>query len=81
MIIPISNVKDLVLNDEVIQAVKDGVFHIYAIQHIDEGIELLMDYPAGKKDEQGMFPEDSVHGKVYAKLKSFAKSSKIEIEG
>lgn len=78
VIIPISNVKDLVLNDEVIQAVKDGVFHIYAIKHINEGIELLMDYPAGKKDEQGMFPEDSVHGKVYDKLKAFAKASQIE---
>ena len=70
--------KDLVLNDEVIQAVKDGVFHIYAIKHINEGIELLMDNPAGQKDEQGMFPVDSVHGKVYTKLEAFAKASKIE---
>ena len=37
-----------------------------------------MDYPAGEKDEEGMFPEDSVHGKVYGKLKAFAKASKIE---
>ena len=37
-----------------------------------------MDYPAGKKDEQGLFPEESVHGKVYAKLEAFAKASKIE---
>lgn len=66
------------LNDEVVDAVREGVFHIYPIKHIDEGIELLMDYPAGEKDEQGMFPAESVHGKVYAKLKAFAKSSKIE---
>ena len=77
VIIPFSNIKDLVLNNEVIEAVKDGVFHIYAIKHIDEGIELLMDYPAGKKDEQGMFPPNSVHGKVYEKLKEFAKASKM----
>lgn len=76
VIIPISNVKELVLNDEVIDAVKDGVFHIYPITHIDEGIELLMDYPAGEKDEHGEFPSDSVHGKVYAKLKAFAEASK-----
>lgn len=78
VIIPFSNVKELVLNDEVVDAVREGVFHIYPIKHIDEGIELLMDYPAGEKDEQGMFPAESVHGKVYAKLKAFAKSSKIE---
>ena len=78
VLIPISNVKDLVLNDEVIDAVKEGVFHIYPIQHIDEGIELLMEYPAGEKDEQGMFPAESVHGKVYAKLEAFAKASKIQ---
>jgi len=75
VIIPVSNVKDLVLNDEVVNAVKDGIFHIYPIAHINEGIELLMGYPAGEKDEQGEFPLDSVHGKVYAKLKAFAKAS------
>ena len=76
VLIPNSNIKDLVLNDEVIDAVKNGDFHIYPIRHIDEGIELLMSYPAGERDEQGQFPEDSVHGKVYAKLKEFAKASK-----
>ena len=76
VLIPISNIKDLVLKDEVIQAVKDGIFHIYPVTHIDEGIELLMGYPAGEKDEKGEFPANSVHGKVYAKLKSFAKLSK-----
>lgn len=35
-----------------------------------------MDYPAGEKDEHGEFPSDSVHGKVYAKLKAFAEASK-----
>ena len=78
VIIPLSNVKELVLNDEVIDAVKTGVFHIYPIKHIDEGIELLMGYPAGEKDEEGKFPADSVHGRVYAKLEAFAKASKIE---
>ncbi len=75
VIIPVSNVKDLVLNDEVVTAVKNGVFHIYPITHINEGIELLMQYPAGEKNEQGEFPENSVHGKVYKKLKDFAEAS------
>lgn len=77
VIIPVSNVKELVLNDEVVDAVKEGLFHIYPIKHIDEGIELLMNYPAGEKDEHGEFPADSVHGKVYAKLKAFAEASKV----
>lgn len=76
VLIPVSNVRELVLKDEVIQAVKDGEFHIYPISHINEGIELLMKYPAGEKNEQGTFPEDSVHGKVYAKLKAFAKAAR-----
>lgn len=79
VIIPFSNVKDLVLCDEVVEAVKEGVFHIYPIKHIDEGIELLMDYPVGEKDEEGRFPADSVHGKVYKKLEAFAKASRSEI--
>jgi len=81
VIIPISNVKELVLNDEVVDAVKKGVFHIYPISHIDEGIELLMNYSAGEKDEYGEFPKDSVHGKVYAKLKAFAEASKPGEDG
>lgn len=75
VIIPVSNVKDLVLNDEVVSAVKDGIFHIYPIRHINEGIELLMQYPAGEKNDLGEFPQDSVHGKVYDKLKKFAQAS------
>ena len=75
VIIPVSNTKDLVLNDEVIEAVKNGDFHIYPISHINQGIELLMQYPAGEKNEHGEFPPDSVHGKVYAKLKEFVHAS------
>ncbi len=77
VIIPLSNVKELVLNDEVVQAVKEGLFHIYPIKHIDEGLELLLNYPAGTKDEHGLYPEDSIHGKAYAKLKEFANAAKM----
>ena len=75
VIIPVSNIKDLVLNEEVIEAVKEGNFHIYPISHIDQGIELLMQYPVGEKNAEGVFSKDSVHGKVYAKLMEFAKNS------
>ena len=75
VLIPQSNVKDLVLNDEVVDAVKNGLFHIYPITHINQGIELLMQYPAGEKDENGEYPENTVHGKVYRKLREFHKAS------
>lgn len=75
VVIPMSNVKDLVLKDDVIQAVKDGMFHIYPISSIDEGIELLLGTEAGKKNEKGQYPPDSVHGKVMAKLKEFNENN------
>ena len=78
VLIPVSNVKDLVLKDEIVDAVKAGLFHIYPITHIDEGIELLMGCEAGQKDESGMFPKDSVHGRAYEKLKRFAKAAREE---
>lgn len=78
VIIPVSNVKDLVLNDEVIAAVKEGIFHIYPITHINEGLELLLQYPAGEKNTDGEFPTDTIHGKVYEKLKIFAKASQLK---
>ncbi|GFI61065.1 Lon protease [Clostridiales bacterium] len=71
VVIPESNIKDLVLKDEVVQAVKDGMFHIYPISMIDEGIELLLKTEAGKMDKNGEYPEKSIHGRVMAKLREF----------
>ncbi|WP_330655002.1 Lon protease family protein [Anaerotignum sp. MSJ-24] len=71
VVIPESNVNDLVLKDDVIEAVKNGMFHIYSISTIDEGIELLLGTEAGIMDENGDYPPESVHGKVMAKLKKF----------
>ncbi|MBQ2753795.1 MAG: AAA family ATPase [Firmicutes bacterium] len=78
VIIPKSNINDLVLKEEVIEAVKNGVFHIYAIERIEEGIELLTGKEAGVRDENGIFPEGSVNAKVYEKLKNFYESSVAE---
>ena len=75
VIIPESNIKDLVLKDSVVNAVKEGKFHIYPIKTIDEGIELLMGTPAGKPDENGKYPPTSVHGLVMKKLKEYYKKS------
>ena len=71
VVIPESNVNDLVLKDDVIEAVKNGMFHIYSISTIDEGIELLLGTEAGIMNENGDYPPESVHGRVMAKLKKF----------
>ena len=76
VMIPIQNVMNLNLNDEVVEAVKNEKFHIYAISTIDEGIEILTDVPAGKKDKYGHFPSGTINYLVYEKLKKYAEISK-----
>lgn len=73
VVIPIQNVNNLQLSDEVVDAVKNKQFHIYAISTIDEGIEILTGVPAGKKDKEGKFPAGTVNYLVYEKLKKYAK--------
>ena len=70
--IPIQNQKNLNLSNEVVDAVKNGLFHIYAISTIDEGIELLTGVPAGKKDSNGNFPAGTINYLAYEKLKKYA---------
>ena len=75
--IPKLNVKNLNLSDEVVDAVKNKQFHIYAIETIEQGIELLTGVPAGKKDPvSGKFPAGTINYLAYEKLKKFAKISK-----
>jgi len=80
VIIPKQNVNDLSLNDEVIKAVEEGKFHIYAIGHIDEGIELLTGVKAGEKNSRGKYPPNTVHGMVFKKLREFYKKSTVDRE-
>ncbi|MBE6012054.1 MAG: ATP-dependent protease, partial [Lachnospiraceae bacterium] len=79
VIIPEQNIPDLVLKDEVLEAIKENKFHIYPIKKVSEGIELLMGSPAGEKDSKGKFPPDSVHSKALKKLKKFYKRAAVEI--
>lgn len=76
VMIPIQNVKNLNLSDEVVQAVKEGKFHVYAVNNIEEGIEVLTGVPAGRKDKTGAFPAGSINYLVYEKLKKYAKVAK-----
>ena len=59
--------------EDVVNAVKNGKFHIYAVSTIDEGIEILTGVPAGKKDKNGKFPLGTINYLAYEKLKKFYK--------
>lgn len=76
VIIPVQNINNLSLSDEIIEDVKNKKFHIYAISTIDEGIELLTGVPAGKKDSNGKFPAGTINYLVQEKLVKYAKVSK-----
>ena len=73
VIIPRSNVNDLMLKQEVIDAVKKGKFAVYPVQTIEEGVELLMGVPAGKRNKKGEYPANTVFGKADRKLKEYAE--------
>jgi ATP-dependent Lon protease len=67
-IIPAQNVSDLMLGNEIIEAVEEGAFHIYPIRSIDEGIPILMGKEAGKLNAKGKYPKKSIYGRTMARL-------------
>ncbi|MEX2315475.1 MAG: ATP-binding protein [Thermomicrobiales bacterium] len=73
VIIPATNVQNLMLKDDVVAAVRAGEFHVWAVRTIDEGIELLTGRPAGQRDEHGQFPEGCVHRLVEERLRRYAE--------
>lgn len=75
VLIPYQNVKNLTLSDEVIEAVKNGDFHIYPVSTIDEGIEILTGVNSGELDENGNYEKDSINYLVSEKLKKYAEKS------
>lgn len=79
VIMPKSNVLQLNLHPKVITAVGKGLFHIYAIEHMDEAVELLMQMPAGVANEDNDFPEDSLYGLVQERLDKLAGNGEEEI--
>lgn len=76
VVLPKQNVRDLMLPQEIIDAVKDGTFAIYAIERLEEAIELLMDVPAGRRRTDGTFPPGSFYAKVQNNLSVLHAASK-----
>jgi len=72
VMIPASNMKHLMLRDEVVDAVDKGKFHIYAVSTIDQGIALLTGRKAGEKMEDGSYPEETVNHIVQLKVLELA---------
>ncbi len=72
VLIPASNVQHLMLRPDVVEAVKASRFHVYSVNHIDEGIEILTGRSAGKRQRNGKYPEKSVNCLVEETLASYA---------
>ncbi|MCF6270737.1 MAG: AAA family ATPase [Melioribacteraceae bacterium] len=73
VIIPIQNVQDLMLKDEVVKAVKEKKFSIYAISKVEEALELLMGVKAGKKLASGHYQANTIFGEVEKRLKEMRR--------
>lgn len=76
VLIPAANVKHLMLRQDVVAAVADGKFHIYPIETVEQGIEVLTGTPAGEMDDEGAFPDDSINGLVVERLEEMAETQR-----
>ena len=74
VIIPEKNIKHLMLNDEVLEAIKKKKFHVWAVKNVDEGIEILTGLPAGKRKKDGTYSKETVHYLVSKHLDELTRS-------
>ncbi|MEN8206983.1 MAG: ATP-binding protein [Pseudomonadota bacterium] len=81
VIIPASNVSHLMLREDVRDAVEAGKFSIYAVDTVDDGIEILTGIPAGQRDKKGQFPKDSINRRVEDTLNRFSERMQAFIQG
>jgi lon-related putative ATP-dependent protease len=75
VMIPYQNAQHLMLHYDVLDAVREGLFNVWAISTIDEGIEILTGVPAGEPAEDGSYPQDTVHGRTKTCLRSWLERS------
>ena len=76
VIIPKGNISDLMLKKELINAVEKGKFHIYSIENMDVGIEILTGVMAGERDKKGDYPKNTLNYMVMQRLKMMSESVK-----
>ncbi len=77
VLIPAANVQHLMLRADVREAVAEGKFHIYPVEHVDQGIELLTGMPAGERDEEGNYPPESFNHRVNERLGELVEKRKV----
>lgn len=77
VLIPESNVDNLMLKEEVVKAVEEGEFHIWSVSTIDEGIEVLTGRKAGEKTKEGKFEDGTINQLVDQRLEEFAESMRV----
>ncbi len=73
VIIPVQNVKDLMLNKDIVQSCENGDFAVYSISKIEDAVSLLFDVEAGEADKNGNYPANTLFGKVASKLKKLSE--------
>jgi predicted ATP-dependent protease len=76
VIMPQKSVKDLMLKKDVVNAVKEGRFHVYPIKTIEEGIEILTGMRAGKRGKSGQYPKGTLFRLVDDRLQEFAEKAR-----
>ena len=81
VLIPVANVKHLMLRDDVVAACRGGKFHVYPVATIDEGIALLTGAEAGQRDGDGVFPDGSINARVESRLIAFAEQRRAFMKG
>ncbi|MDX1586736.1 MAG: Lon protease family protein, partial [Balneolaceae bacterium] len=76
VLIPKTNEKNLMLRSDILEAVEEDKFHIYSMEHIDEGLELLTGMEVGEEQDDGSFPEGTVNYQIMSKLDQLAEKRK-----
>lgn len=72
VVIPAGNRRHLMLDERVLCAVREGRFHVWAVESVDEGAELLTGMPAGAPDDDGDYPQGTLHRRVHDRLTAMA---------
>ncbi|MEH6356113.1 MAG: ATP-binding protein [Marinobacter sp.] len=78
VVMPASNVQNLMLDSEVVAAVKAGDFHVYAVSHVEEAVAMLMGTPAGTPDSKGRYPKGTVFGIIQQRFEKMREHERQE---
>lgn len=76
VLIPDQNLRNLMLHEEIVESVRKGQFHIYAVRTVDEGMEVLTGVRVGKRRKDGTYPKGTIHHSVDKKLNEMAERLK-----